>query len=91
MKEWFFVSVWLEKNNQEIHYEITNEDGEQYFFWISAELVNEKISKYGNSAIDRFYYAEEDMLSLSICILDEEIVEQEQVFQISKRLYERYY
>jgi len=74
MTEWFFVSAWYEKAETEIHFEIANEDGEQYFFSISSELVNRKLSQNGGNALDRFYYAEEDMLSLAVAILDEDMI-----------------
>ena len=39
MSDWFCVSAWYENGETEIHYEIANEDGEQYFFWLSVKGV----------------------------------------------------
>ena len=91
MSDWFFVSAWLEKADTEVHFEIANEDGEQYYFWLSVNLVNEKLTKGSGSALDRFYYAEEDMLSLGLSILDEEIIETEQEIEITARLFNKYF
>jgi hypothetical protein len=86
MTEWFFVSAWYEKAETEIHFEIANEDGEQYFFSISSELVNQKLPQNGSDALDRFYYAEEDMLSLAVSIIDNEMLDPECQFVISAGL-----
>ena len=93
MTEWFFVSAWYEKAETEIHFEIANEDGEQYFFSISSELVNKKLSQNGGNALDRFYYAEEDMLSLAVTILDEEMIDNGecQQFEIVERSFDQYF
>lgn len=91
MTEWFFVSAWLEKNDQEIHFEIANEDGGQYFFWLNTSLVNERLAKNGGNALDRFYYAEEDMLALAVTILDEELLPQDNDIYISGSLFDRYF
>ena len=91
MTEWFFVSAWFEKAETEIHFEIANEDGDQYFFSISSDLVNQKFSKKGSNALDRFYYAEEDMLSLTVTILDEEMIDEGQQVGIDQMLFEKYF
>lgn len=91
MTEWFFVSAWLEKNDQEIHFEIANEDGDQYFFWLEVSLVNTKLASSGGNALDRFYYAEEDMLALAVTILDEELLQQDNDIYISAALFDRYF
>jgi len=91
MSEWFFVSAWLEKLDTEIHFEIANEDGEQYFFFLKVELVNWALACVANSALDRFYYAEEDMLALATSILDEEMIEDPERVCISQAMFKRYF
>ncbi|WP_283787736.1 hypothetical protein QNI23_013470 [Bermanella sp. WJH001] len=91
MSDWFCVSAWYENGETEIHYEIANEDGEQYFFWIHTELLNEKLSRKEGSTLDKFFYAEEDMLALAVTILDEEMVEDMEHIEITTRLLNRYF
>lgn len=91
MSDWFCVSAWYEKGETEVHYEIANEDGEQYFFWLSVHLVNEKLSRKAGNALDAFFYAEEDMLALAVTILDEEMVEDVERIEINARLFKRYF
>ena len=91
MTEWFFVSAWTEKNETEIHFEIANEDGEQYFFAITSAILKQHLPEEGTEILDRFYYAEEDMLSLAVMIIDEEMVEMSELFEINRRLFEKYY
>jgi hypothetical protein len=91
MSDWFCVSAWYENGETEIHYEIANEDGEQYFFWISTNLINEKLSGKDGSALDKLFYAEEDMLALAVTILDEERVEDVEFIEITARLFNRYF
>lgn len=91
MNDWFFVSAWMEKGETEIHFEIANEDGEQYFFWMTTKLVKEKLSKQGDNALDSFYYVEEDMLSLAVTILDEELLEEGEEVQIDNKRFEKYF
>ncbi|NVK39418.1 MAG: hypothetical protein HWE18_15930 [Gammaproteobacteria bacterium] len=90
MSDWFCVSAWYENGETEIHFEIANEDGEQYFFWLSVDLINEKFKTQGESALDAFYYAEEDMLALAVTILDEELVANVEHIEISPRLFSKY-
>ena len=91
MSDWFCVSAWYENGETEVHYEIANEDGEQYFFWVHAELLSEKLSRKEGSALDKFFYAEEDMLALAVTILDEELVEDMEHIEITTRLLNRYF
>jgi len=91
MTEWFFVSAWTEKNETEIHFEIANEDGEQYFFSIVSSVIERALLKQGTETLDRFYYAEEDMLSLAVMIIDEEMVETDELYIITPALFEKYY
>lgn len=91
MSDWFCVSAWYENGETEIHYEIVNEDGEQYFFWLSAQLINETLWKKEGSSLDKFYYAEEDMLALAVTILGEEMVEDVEHIEINARLFKRYF
>lgn len=91
MSDWFFVSAWYENGETEIHFEIANEDGEQYFFWLSVDLINERLNPKSESALDAFYYAEEDMLSLAVMIIDEELVEMSELFKIDRMLFDKHY
>lgn len=91
MVDWFFVSAWLERNDTEVHFEIANEDGEQFYFWLSTELVTSKIKKSDGSALDRFHYVEEDMLSLALAILDDEIIESDDQVEITGLLFDKYF
>ena len=90
MSDWFCVSAWYENGETEVHFEIANEAGEQYLFWISAALLNEKLAHKDGSALDRFFYAEEDMLALAVTILDEEMVEGVEHIYIEKSLFYKY-
>jgi hypothetical protein len=90
MSDWFCVSAWYENGETEIHYEVANEDGDQYFFWISASLINKKSTRKEGSALDQFFYAEEDMLALAVTILDEEMVEEVEHIEITAFLFQRY-
>ena len=91
MSDWFCVSAWYENGETEVHYEIANEDGEQYFFWIHTELLSEKLKHKEGNALDKFFYAEEDMLALAVTILDEEMVEDMEHIEITTRLLNRYF
>ena len=91
MREWFFVSAWLEKAETQVHFEIANEDGEQFFFYLRSDLLVEKLPSVSDSALDRFYYAEEDMLSLAVTILDEEMIEDVERIFISSALFNKYF
>jgi len=90
MSDWFCVSAWYENGETEIHFEIANEDGDQYFFWLSVDLINEKFKSQEESALDAFYYAEEDMLALAVTILDEELIDNVEHIEISPRLFSKY-
>lgn len=91
MSDWFCVSAWYENGETEIHYEIANEDGEQFFFWVSTSLINEKIIRKDSNALDKFFYAEEDMLALAVTILDEEMIEGIEHIEITSNLFKCYY
>lgn len=90
MSDWFCVSAWYENGETEIHFEIANEDGEQYFFWLSVNLIDKVLSKKEGSALDNFFYVEEDMLALAITILDEEMVEDSENIEINEYFFRRY-
>ncbi len=90
MSDWFFVSAWYENGETEVHFEIANEDGEQYFFWVSVDLINDKLPRKEGSALDAFYYAEEDMLALAVTVLDEEMIEGVEHIEITPRLFSRH-
>lgn len=90
MSDWFFVSAWYENGETEIHFEIANEDGEQYFFWLSVDLINERLNPKSEPVLDAFYYIEEDMLALAVTILDEEIINSVECIEISHRLFSNY-
>lgn len=91
MSDWFCVSAWYENGETEVHYEIANEDGEQAFFWMAASVLNKEIVREGESALDRFYYAEEDLVALGVTILDEEMIEHVESIEITQFLFRRYY
>ncbi len=90
MSDWFCVSAWYENGETEVHFEIANEDGEQYFFWLSVDLINDKLPRKEGSALDAFYYAEEDMLALAVTVLDEEMIEGVEHIEITPRLFSRH-
>jgi hypothetical protein len=83
------VSAWFQNGETEVHFEIANEDGEQYFFWIKSEVVVKNITKTDGSALDRFRYAEEDMLGMAVTLIDEECLESEQDYKISERFFKK--
>lgn len=91
MSDWFLVSAWYENGDTQVHCEIANEDGDQYFFWLNAQLINDKLSRKEGGALDKFYYYEEDMLALAVTILDEEMVEGLEHIEISEQLLNRYF
>lgn len=91
MSDWFCVSAWYENGETEVHFEIANEDGEQYFFWVSTDLLNEKLVHKDGSALDKFFYAEEDILALAVTILDEEMVEEIEHIEVSMRFFQQYF
>ncbi len=39
MSDWFMVSAWFENGETEVHFEISNEDGEQYFLVSNQKLL----------------------------------------------------
>ena len=91
MSDWFLVSAWFEKADTEVHFEITNEDGEQYFFSLASKLILEKFSDFQGHALDAFYYSEEDMLAMAIDIIEAEMLEPECQFAITNRLLNKHY
>ncbi|MFT6153677.1 MAG: hypothetical protein ACJA0E_000418 [Bermanella sp.] len=91
MSDWFMVSAWFENGETEVHFEISNEDGEQYFFGAKSKMIIENIIKAGGNALERFRYAEEDMLGMAVTIIDEECLEAEDHYIISNRLFSLYY
>ncbi|MFT7108700.1 MAG: hypothetical protein ACI843_000345, partial [Psychrobacter glaciei] len=68
-----------------------NEDGEQYFFGVTSAVVVANIVKVDGNALERFRYAEEDMLGMAVTIIDEECLEAEDHYIISNRLFSLYY
>lgn len=91
MSDWFLVSVWYENGDTQVHFEIANEDGEQYFFWLNDQLISDKLTRKGGSSLDKFYYYEEDMLALAVTILDEEMIDEMEAIEINSRWFERYF
>ena len=91
MSDWFMVSVWLENQEQEVHFEIANEDGEQYFFTARGDLVKEHVKIEGSNLIDRFYYAEEDFLALAVSLVDSECLEAEQSYSVNSAQFKKYF
>ena len=91
MTVWYFVSAWLEKDDQQVHFEVANEDGEQFFFWMDASLVNDRLARFGSNVLDRFYYVEEDMLGLAVAYMEDESVLPETETYISSSVFDRYF
>ena len=91
MSDWFLVSAWFEKSDTQVHFEITNEDGEQYFFSLTADLVLQKVAKFNGNALDAFYYAEEDMLAMAVDIIEAEILEPECTFEVNNRMANKHF
>ena len=91
MSDWFMVSAWFENGETEVHFEISNEDGEQYFFGVMSKVIVENISKTDGYALERFRYAEEDMLGMAVTIIDEECLDAENHYIITSRLFSLYY
>lgn len=91
MSDWFLISVWYENGETEVHFEVANEEGEQYFFNLTAQLINERLVAKGETALDKFYYAEENMLALAVTIIDEEMVEEGREVHVNLRLFNHYF
>jgi uncharacterized protein YxjI len=84
MSDWFMVSAWFENGETEVHFEISNEDGEQYFFSLKPETIIESVTKVDGNALERFSYAAEDMLGMAVSLIDSEYLEVEQAYEISR-------
>lgn len=91
MSDWFLVSAWFEKAEQEVHFEMTNEDGEQFFFSLESELIIKKVTKSTQNALDAFYYAEEDMLAMAVDIIEAEMLEPECSFFINDSMAHKHF
>jgi hypothetical protein len=91
MSDWFMVSAWFEKDQKEVHFEISNEDGEQYFFDVSSDVIITHVVKAEGDGLDRFRYSEEDMLALAVSLIDEEFCTIEERFHITQALFNRYF
>lgn len=91
MSDWFLVSGWFENGEDEIHFEVTNEDGEQFFFYLASELIVKKVKQDTDTALDAFYYAEEDMLAMAVDIIDAEMLEPECAFEINDRMANKHF
>ena len=59
MSDWFFCGAWFEHDNQEVHFEIANEDGEQYFFALPIAAIETAIKQDNMDALDKCLYAED--------------------------------
>ncbi len=91
MSDWFMASMWLENQEQDVHFEVANEDGEQFFFSIAGRLLKENIKQVGGSLKDLFYYAEENFLALAVLLIDMECLEIECAYRITPALFKKYY
>lgn len=91
MSDWFLVSAWFEKADTEVHFEITNEDGEQYFFYLASNVITTQLVHFQGNALDAFYYAEEDMQAMAVSIIDSEMLEPQSHFKITDRLANSHY
>ena len=91
MSDWFIAGVWLENQEQDVHFEVTNEDGEQFFFSIAGRLLKENIKQLGGSLKDLFYYAEEDLLTLAVGLIESEYLEIEQSYSIKPTQFQKYF
>jgi hypothetical protein len=54
-------------------------------------VIVENISKTDGHALERFRYAEEDMLGMAVTIIDEECLDAENHYIITSRLFSLYY
>lgn len=90
MSDWFIAGVWLENQEQDVHFEVTNEDGEQFFLSISGGLLKENIKQLGGSLKDLFYYAEEDFLELAVYLIDDECLIAEQSYEITSAQFKKH-
>ncbi|EAT11166.1 hypothetical protein HF888_03675 [Bermanella marisrubri] len=90
MSDYFLISAWYENADTEVHFEVANELGGQYFFKIGSVLIQNKLKGDNTDALSKFYYAEEDMLALAVTIIDEEMVELNGETKIDNLLFERY-
>jgi hypothetical protein len=91
MSDWFVCTSWLETHKDEVHFEIANEDGDQFFFSVHAEDIHSHIKYQGEDALDTFRYAEDDMLSLAVALIDDDYCEEGQNFHVSRSLFKRYF
>ncbi len=91
MSDWFLVSAWFQNGEEQIHFEITNEDGDQFFFSLESELVIKKVTKNTGTALDAFYYAEEDMLAMAVDVIEFEMLEPECEFYINATIVNQHF
>jgi len=91
MSDWFMVSAWFENGETEVHFEISNEDGEQYFFSLKPEIIIETVKKINGNALERFRYAAEDMLGMAVSLIDSEYLEAEQAHEITPAQLKQYF
>lgn len=90
MSDWFMASMWLENQEQDVHFEVANEDGEQFFFSVKGVLVKAHIKGEGSSLSDLMYYAEEDFLGLAVYLIDVECLSAEQSYEISSAQFKKH-
>lgn len=91
MSDWFMVSMWLENQEQDVHFEVANEDGEQYFFSLNGTMLSEAISLEAGSLQDKMYYVEEDLLALGVAMIDVECLEPEDEYRIKSYQFKKHF
>ena len=83
MSESFMCGSWFEGEQTDVGFELSNEGGEQYFFRVSAQVINQNIELEGCHALDKFRYFEEDMLTMALSLIDDGCCEEGSEFKIS--------
>lgn len=91
MSDWFFCSAWFEHDNQEVHFEIANEDGEQYFFALPITAIETAIKQNNMDALDKCLYAEEDMLAMAVALIEDDYCNEGQTYRVTPAVFSRYF
>lgn len=91
MSDWFFCSAWYEKSQQEVHFEIANEDGDQYFFGLRAMDIHDRVLQPEMDALDKCHYAEEDMLAMAVALIDDDHCSEAETYMVKSETFRRYF
>ncbi len=91
MSESFICGSWFESDQTEVGFELSNESGEQYFFCVSAEIINQNITLEGCHALDKFKYYEENMLAMALELIDADYLEEGQDCKVNQAMFRQYY